>query len=70
VNADYLVEHNAAVILQDEMLNEKLLITIKDLLLDGNKLKSMGAAMRNLSLPNAADEIASQLVKLAGAAPL
>jgi UDP-N-acetylglucosamine--N-acetylmuramyl-(pentapeptide) pyrophosphoryl-undecaprenol N-acetylglucosamine transferase len=69
VNADYLAEQNAAVILQDEMLSEKLLPVIRDLLLDKGKLGSMGAAMRKLSLPTAAYEIASQLVKLAGVAP-
>ncbi len=70
VNADFLVEQNAALLLQDEALQEKFLSTVKELLSDGNRLKSMSAAMKNLSLPNAANEIASQLVKLAGDAPL
>jgi UDP-N-acetylglucosamine--N-acetylmuramyl-(pentapeptide) pyrophosphoryl-undecaprenol N-acetylglucosamine transferase len=70
VNADFLVENNAAVILQDEILEDKLLAMIKDLLLDETKLKSMRAAMKKLSLPNAANMIASQLVELAGEAPL
>ncbi len=70
VNADFLVENNAAVILQDEMLADKLLPMIKDFLLDKNKLQSMRAAMKKISLPNAANMIASQLVKLAGEMPL
>jgi UDP-N-acetylglucosamine--N-acetylmuramyl-(pentapeptide) pyrophosphoryl-undecaprenol N-acetylglucosamine transferase len=70
VNADFLVENNAAVILQDDLLADKLLPMIKDLLLDKNKLESMRAAMKKLSLPNAANRIASQLVELAGEAPL
>ncbi len=70
VNADFLAERNAAVILQDELLEEKLLSVVKDLLLNKNKLESMRAAMKALSHPDAADSIASQLVKLAGAQPL
>jgi len=70
VNADFLVDHHAAVVLQDEMLADKLLTMIKGLLLDKNKLDSMRAAMKKLSLPNAANMIASQLVQLAGEAPL
>ncbi|MBI3167137.1 MAG: UDP-N-acetylglucosamine--N-acetylmuramyl-(pentapeptide) pyrophosphoryl-undecaprenol N-acetylglucosamine transferase [Chloroflexi bacterium] len=66
VNADYLAERNAAVILQDELLNDKLLPIIKDLLTNGHKRDAMRAAMKNLSMPNAAEAIASQLVKLAG----
>jgi UDP-N-acetylglucosamine--N-acetylmuramyl-(pentapeptide) pyrophosphoryl-undecaprenol N-acetylglucosamine transferase len=70
VNANFLVEQNAAIILQDEMLEDKLLNTIKDLLLDKNKLELMRVAMKKLAHPAAANEIASQLVKLAGEAPL
>jgi len=66
VNADFLAERNAAVILQDESLNEKLLEVLKDLLLDKNKLEAMRVAARKLSHPDAAAMIASQLVELAG----
>lgn len=66
VNADYLAERNAAIILQDELLNDKLLAVIKDLLTNENIRDAMRTAMKNLSLPNAAEAIASQLVKLAG----
>ena len=66
VNADYLAEHNAAVILQDELLNDKLLPVIKDLLLNQNKRDAMRAAMQKLSQPQAAGSIASQLAQLAG----
>ena len=70
VNADFLVEKNAAVLLQDEFLQEKLPSVVKDLLLNKTKLESMRAAMQALSHPDAAGSIASQLVKLAGAQPL
>lgn len=66
VNAEYLAERNAAVILQDGLLNEELLPVVRDLLENGHKRDAMRAAMKNLSLPDAADAIASQLVKLAG----
>ena len=70
VNADYLAQKNAAVILQDELLEEKLLSSVKDLILDQQKLESMRTAMKKLAHPNAAGIIASQLVKLAGEQPL
>jgi undecaprenyldiphospho-muramoylpentapeptide beta-N-acetylglucosaminyltransferase len=66
VNADYLAERNAAVILQDDLLEAELPFVIKDILMNRGKLESMRAAMRELSLPHAADMIASQLVELAG----
>jgi undecaprenyldiphospho-muramoylpentapeptide beta-N-acetylglucosaminyltransferase len=66
VNADFLAERNAAVILQDELLNDKLLSVLKDLLLNQHKLEAMRAAAKKLSHPNAADLIASQLLELAG----
>jgi len=66
VNADFLAERNAAVIIQDEFLQDKLLSVVKDLLLNQNKLEAMRAAMKKLSRPNAAAVIASQLFELAG----
>jgi len=70
VNADFLSERNAAVILQDELLEDKLLKVLKDLLLNKNKLEAMRIATRKLSHPNAANIIASQLIELAGGQPL
>ena len=70
VNADYLAEQNAAVILQDELLDDKLVPIIKDVLMNKNKREAMRDAMKKLSNPNAARMIASQLVKLAGEQPL
>jgi UDP-N-acetylglucosamine--N-acetylmuramyl-(pentapeptide) pyrophosphoryl-undecaprenol N-acetylglucosamine transferase len=70
VNADFLAEQNAAVILQDEFLEDKLLQMVTDLLLNKHKLEAMRAAMKKISHPNAAGIIASQLVKLAGVQPL
>jgi UDP-N-acetylglucosamine--N-acetylmuramyl-(pentapeptide) pyrophosphoryl-undecaprenol N-acetylglucosamine transferase len=70
VNADFLAERNAAVILQDELLNDKLLSVLQDLLLNKHKLEAMRAAAKKLSRPDAAAMIASQLFELAGGQPL
>ena len=70
VNADYLAERNAAVILPDELLQDTLSTVIKDLLSNGNKQDAMKTAMKNLAQPHAAEDIAGQLVKLAGAQTL
>jgi UDP-N-acetylglucosamine--N-acetylmuramyl-(pentapeptide) pyrophosphoryl-undecaprenol N-acetylglucosamine transferase len=66
VNASYLADHGAAVILDDSHLKEELLSTVKVLLDNPGKRKSMQAAMHSLSKPDAAQAIANQLVELAG----
>jgi undecaprenyldiphospho-muramoylpentapeptide beta-N-acetylglucosaminyltransferase len=70
VNADYLVRQNAAVILQDELLDDKLLSVLRELIGNQGKRQEMGMAMKSLSRPNAAERIASQLLELAGEQPL
>ncbi len=70
INADYLVKRNGAIILQDELLEDKLLPVMKDLLNNKTKLSAMRAAMHTLSQPNAAELIATQLLELAGEKPL
>jgi UDP-N-acetylglucosamine:LPS N-acetylglucosamine transferase len=66
VNADYLTERGAAVTLQDELLNDRLLPLVTDLLLNPAKRQAMRAAMQTLSQPGAAAAIAGQLIELAG----
>ncbi len=66
VNADYLVERGAAVMLEDEQLSLKLLSTVRNLLENPDKLASMRDAMQRLSRPQAAAEISRQLLALAG----
>ena len=70
VNADYLVRQKAAIILQDESLSDRLLSILKELLGDQSKRQEMGAAMKSLSHPNAAERIASHVLELAGEQPL
>jgi len=66
VNADYLAHRGAAVILEDHRLEEKLLQVIQTLLKEPVKLQAMRAVMQSLSRPNAARDIASQILELAG----
>jgi UDP-N-acetylglucosamine--N-acetylmuramyl-(pentapeptide) pyrophosphoryl-undecaprenol N-acetylglucosamine transferase len=67
VNADYLARRGAAIIIQDQRLNDELLSTLNVLTANPNKLKAMRAAMFELSHPRAAEKIASALIGLAGA---
>ncbi|MEW6084749.1 MAG: UDP-N-acetylglucosamine--N-acetylmuramyl-(pentapeptide) pyrophosphoryl-undecaprenol N-acetylglucosamine transferase [Chloroflexota bacterium] len=66
VNAEFLAYRGAAVILEDHRLKNELLVTLNVLLDNRNKLKSMRAAMFELSHPRAAEKIASVLIELAG----
>lgn len=67
VNAEYLAWRGAAVVLEDRRLNDELFSTLNVLMENKNKLKSMRAAMFELSHPRAAEKIASALIELAGA---
>lgn len=66
VNADYLTNRGAAVILEDHLLEDELLNTLNVLMENPNKLRAMRAAMFELSHPRAAEKIAGLLVELAG----
>jgi UDP-N-acetylglucosamine--N-acetylmuramyl-(pentapeptide) pyrophosphoryl-undecaprenol N-acetylglucosamine transferase len=66
VNASYLAQRGAAVILDDSRLQEELLGTIRVLLENPGKRGSMKAAMRSLSKPDSAQVIARQIIELAG----
>jgi len=66
VNADYLAERGAAVILKDELLMDGLMPVIKDLLANPSKREAMSKAMKSLSHPQAAQAIAEQLLQLGG----
>ncbi len=58
VNASYLVEKGAAVLLKDEDLDKKLGEQITSLIMNPAKLKAMGLAMSALATPDAAENIA------------
>lgn len=59
LNADYLANHGAAVIVRDERLEDQLLLTIQGLMRDSKQLQHRANAMRSLSHPDAAVKIAS-----------
>lgn len=63
VNADYLADRGAAIRLNDEDLEEKLLSTIKDLLQDEARLSEMKQAASDLYKQGAAKELASEILK-------
>lgn len=65
VNADYLVERGAAVRLDDEQMAEQLLPTIRAILSDPMRLSQMQAASGALAQPDAAGNIARELLRLA-----
>lgn len=68
VNADYLVDRGAAILLEDQRLMPDLLRTIESLTQNPNQLDQMSQAMRSLSNPNAAENIAELLYEMAGVA--
>ena len=68
VNAEYLVEREAALMIRDENMSTSLLKTIEDLLASPEKLAHMRNAMKGLAQPDAAQNLAALVRKLAGQA--
>jgi UDP-N-acetylglucosamine--N-acetylmuramyl-(pentapeptide) pyrophosphoryl-undecaprenol N-acetylglucosamine transferase len=66
VNADYLVERGAAVLLEDEKLDQELYSTVVSLLEDSERLAKMSQTMAALAQPAAAEKIAELLLEMAG----
>jgi undecaprenyldiphospho-muramoylpentapeptide beta-N-acetylglucosaminyltransferase len=67
VNADYLAQRGAAVVLEDSRLVDELYTTICTLLDNPGKMAAMRKSMRALARPQAAQAIAAQLAEMAGA---
>lgn len=65
VNARFLEKKGAAVVVQDAMLAEELLPTIRGLINDHSLQESMRRAMKDLAIPDAAESIADLLHGLA-----
>ena len=65
VNAQWLTERGAAVTLRDELLGDALLSTLRQLLMDQERLQQMGDRARALSRPDAAARLAETLLRLA-----
>ncbi len=66
MNASYLEEKGAALLIKDSDLNQQLLSTVQQLLKNPQRLKAMRAAMGNLAKPDAAQSIADILDRMAG----
>lgn len=65
-NAEYLAEREAAIILHDEDLNEKLLESVTSLIEDSISLSAMKSALSKLDKPDAAKNISELIVELGG----
>jgi UDP-N-acetylglucosamine--N-acetylmuramyl-(pentapeptide) pyrophosphoryl-undecaprenol N-acetylglucosamine transferase len=65
VNAEYLVQHQAAILLKDENLQTDLLNTVREVLASPERLKNMQTAMKNLLQPDAAQNLADLVLDLA-----
>ncbi len=65
VNADYLADKGAAVRLNDEAMGEKLRPTLLALLQDREKLAAMGAAAKQLDIPDAPQRLAQAILTCA-----
>jgi undecaprenyldiphospho-muramoylpentapeptide beta-N-acetylglucosaminyltransferase len=66
VNADYLADRGAAVIVNDQDMTNELLDQIQGLIFDKNALSRMRKAMASLSTPDAARKIAAALYEITG----
>lgn len=64
VNADYLIQHGAAVMIEDGQLHNQFLPAVNGLLDHPQELAAMRDAMQRLSHPHAAAEIGHQLIAL------
>jgi len=65
VNAQYLAQRGAALVVQDAELSDRILALVLDLFGKPHELEKMSVAMRSLANPNAAKNIADHLFKLA-----
>ena len=65
-NAAYLADEGAAVMVADEDLDAQRLAAEASALLDDDRRHAMGRAARALGRPDAAADLAAELVRLAG----
>jgi UDP-N-acetylglucosamine--N-acetylmuramyl-(pentapeptide) pyrophosphoryl-undecaprenol N-acetylglucosamine transferase len=64
VNAQYLVDHGAAVVVNDADLSTRLLAQVLDLMRDADTRQRMADAMARLTHPHAAADIAREIINL------
>ncbi|MBN1146523.1 MAG: UDP-N-acetylglucosamine--N-acetylmuramyl-(pentapeptide) pyrophosphoryl-undecaprenol N-acetylglucosamine transferase [Anaerolineales bacterium] len=65
VNADYLAEKGAALVIEDAQLPERILPLVRDLMRDSERRQQMRQAMQSLARPSAAGSISELLWSLA-----
>jgi UDP-N-acetylglucosamine:LPS N-acetylglucosamine transferase len=65
VNAKFMVQHRASVIVNDIEIDDRLLPTVKSLISDEEKLSAMATAAQRLAKPEAATSIARELERFA-----
>jgi UDP-N-acetylglucosamine--N-acetylmuramyl-(pentapeptide) pyrophosphoryl-undecaprenol N-acetylglucosamine transferase len=66
VNAAYLVDHNAALMIEDAQLPDQILSIVQKLSHDPDRLQRMRVAMQSLAHPQSAQHLASLVRRLAG----
>jgi undecaprenyldiphospho-muramoylpentapeptide beta-N-acetylglucosaminyltransferase len=64
VNAEWLAERGAAVIVRDEDLPGQIVTVVKELIEDEERLRLMSSASRKLARPDAAERLAKLLLSL------
>lgn len=64
VNADYLASHGAGIVLENQLLSDRLVPTLKDIFQNKEKLATMQKSAASLSVPDAAQNIAAVLANL------
>ena len=64
LNANYLVQHQAAIIVENADLEHRLKDTVINLITDQEKLQAMSQACRNLAQPDAAARLAKEIISL------
>jgi len=66
VNAEWLAERGAAILMEDAAMGERLLPTIRSLVEDNARLEAMRVAAAALAQPDGAYNVARELLHLAG----
>ena len=64
LNAEYMVNRQAAIIVKNAELDEKLKATVLDLLRNPEKLNRMAQASASLAQPDAAQRLAREIVEM------
>lgn len=66
MNAKALATRNAAILVKDSVAPEALATTALEIINDEQRLKTLSINIKEMALPNAANEIASKVIEVAG----